>query len=407
MKYDILFLGKIFPKEKEAEIKAKMKTGMQDAGNALQWNVIDGLDDNDCGILSILDYLPIDSYPNGYADRHISEYTFHHTDRYPTEDKIVGCTNLTVVKQFFNIIPFRRAVKRWLETDLGLPKVLLMYTASTIFLQLAKYVKRRRPDIKICCMIADLPEFLSARDLRGMAKLFNRYEVKKSTRLYRSVDGFVLLTRQMADRLQLSVPYTVVEGIATAESAAIDATLAEQYADIPYILYSGTLNYKFGIGTLLEAFSLVERQDVRLLICGFGEAEEMISKSKDPRVVYLGKLDRRAVLALQRGAAVLVNPRQNNEEFTKYSFPSKNLEYLSSGVPLVAYQLDGIPSEYDEYIRYPEDNTPAALACALSDMCDLSEEERHARGDAARAFVSEKKNRTVQAKKILDLIARL
>ena len=38
-----------------------------------------------------------------------------------------------------------------------------------------------------------------------------------------------------------------------------------------------------------------------------------------------------------------VNPRQNNEEFTKYSFPSKTMEYLASGVPVVAYKLDGIP----------------------------------------------------------------
>ena len=46
MKFDILFLGRLFPREKEAEIKLKMKTGMQDAANALQWNIIDGLEEN-------------------------------------------------------------------------------------------------------------------------------------------------------------------------------------------------------------------------------------------------------------------------------------------------------------------------------------------------------------------------
>ena len=43
MGLDVLFLGRLFPHEKESEIKAKMKTGMQDAANALQWNIIDGL----------------------------------------------------------------------------------------------------------------------------------------------------------------------------------------------------------------------------------------------------------------------------------------------------------------------------------------------------------------------------
>ena len=82
MDLDILFIGKVFPVEKEAEIKSKMKTGMQDAGNALQWNIIHGLDDNHCGTVKILDYLPIDSWPNGYADRRIEEYVFQHTDKY-------------------------------------------------------------------------------------------------------------------------------------------------------------------------------------------------------------------------------------------------------------------------------------------------------------------------------------
>ena len=54
MKVDILFLGRLFPREKEAEIKSKMKTGMQDAANALQWNIIDGLEANDCGKIRIL-----------------------------------------------------------------------------------------------------------------------------------------------------------------------------------------------------------------------------------------------------------------------------------------------------------------------------------------------------------------
>ena len=65
MRYDILFLGRLFPRQLESEIKTKMKTGMQDAANALQWNIIDGLDANDPGTVTILDYLPVDSYPSG------------------------------------------------------------------------------------------------------------------------------------------------------------------------------------------------------------------------------------------------------------------------------------------------------------------------------------------------------
>jgi hypothetical protein len=49
-------------------------------------------------------------------------------------------------------------------------------------------------------------------------------------------------------------------------------------------------------------------------------------------------------------ADVLVNPRPNNEEYTKYSFPSKNIEYLMTGKPVVGYMLDGMPPIYKEFM---------------------------------------------------------
>ena len=401
---DILFLGKFFPKEKEAEIKLKMKSGMQDAANALQWNIIDGLDLNNCGTVKLLDYLPVDSYPKGYEEREIKEYIFHHTNKYNTEDKVVGCSNLTIVKQFCNLSPFLAEVKTWMRDGGKKRKVLLMYTASAIFLQIAKYVKKHCRSIMTCCIIADLPEFSSAKKLRGIRKIYNIYETHKTNSLYQYIDKFVLLTDQMAQRLHISVPYTVVEGIAPSDSAEVDESIAQRFKNDKYILYTGTLNYEFGIGTLLEAFALIPDRDIKLIICGFGEAEKDILDSQDNRVVYLGRVDRKQALALQRNATILVNPRQNNEEFTKYSFPSKTMEYLASGVPVIAYKLDGIPDEYDTYLRYVPDNSPEVLATEIKNVIHMSDEERKEIGRKAMNYIQKEKNKIVQTKKMLDLI---
>lgn len=406
MHFDILFLGKLFPSEKEAEIKSKMKTGMQDAANALQWNIIDGLDANDCGTIKILDYLPIDSYPRGYTERNIEEYTFQHTDRYQSNDKIVGCTNLTIVKQLANTPLFMAEVRKWANDGNERPKVLILYTASRLFLTLAQFVKRLDKRITTCCVIADLPEFSSARTLRGIQKLFSIYETRKTSSLYQFIDKFVLLTDQMAQRLNINVPYIVMEGIAPENDAELDESIAQRFKNDKYILYSGTLNYEFGIGTLLDAFALIPDKNLKLVICGFGEAEKAILESRDERIVYLGKIDRKQVLALQRQATILVNPRRNTEEFTKYSFPSKTMEYLAAGVPVVAYKLDGIPDEYDDYLNYVPDNTPKSLAYLISEICKKSPEEREEMGRRARAFVHDEKNAVKQAQRILDLLSQ-
>ena len=406
MGLDILFLGRLFPREFEQSIKQKMKKGMADAANALQWNIIDGLEANNCGKMQILNCLPVDSFPKAYADLWIPEFSFRHTDKYETNDWNVGHLNLTGIKQFVNIVPFKKKVRKWAKADNGAQKIIFLYSAHPMSLKLAKYAKQINQSVKAVCVIADIPEYNTLTNLHGLRKLHNDYEVRLCENLYGYIDKFVLLTEQMADKLKIKVPFAVMEGIAEQQDEFCDDSLAKKYAAEKYILYTGTLNHRFGILTLLEAFSQVKEPELKLMICGFGEAETQILEMQktDSRIIYLGKVDRKAVLPLQRGATVLVNPRQNNEEFTKYSFPSKTMEYLASGVPVVAYKLDGIPDEYDAYLNYVEDNSAESLAQKLTQICNMDETARQEMGKRGAAFVLENKNARTQTRRILELI---
>ena len=208
----------------------------------------------------------------------------------------------------------------------------------------------------------------------------------------------------MRDYLNIDRPYCVMEGIA---SESPKANVEEKREKT--ILYTGTLHQKFGVMNLVKAFGQIENPNYRLVICGIGDSEKAIQEAaeKDSRISFLGQLPRREVLEWQSKATVLVNPRQNNEEFTKYSFPSKTMEYLSSGIPVVAYKLDGIPDEYDAYIQYVEDDSIESLKKKLIEVCELSDEERKNLGSAGRAFVLAEKNSTIQVKKIVELIDSL
>ena len=408
--FDILFLGKLFPKEIEKEVKSKMKTGMQDAANALQWNIIEGLDLNNCGTIKILDYLPVDSYPKGYGDAVIEEYLFQHSDKYISDDKVVRCNNITIIKQFVNFFAFKKEIKKWINNKAGRQKLIISYTASSMFLSLIKYAKKLDNSVIASCIIADLPEFVSARKLHGVAKIYNAYLSKKSALLYKYVDNFILLTEQMADRLNIKVPYLVIEGIASDNNNNKNNACFMHFDFLlsKYIFYSGTLNYSFGIEVLLEAFKYITNSEVKLVICGTGDAEVLIRKrqDEDKRIIFLGKMDRKFVLELQKRATVLVNPRQNNQEFTKYSFPSKIFEYLSAGVPVVAYKLDGVPDEYDKYLTYPKDNTPSELANCIGNFINMNKEERALIGKMGKIFVYTEKNKQIQTNKILNFFYR-
>ena len=57
-------------------------------------------------------------------------------------------------------------------------------------------------------------------------------------------------------------------------------------------------------------------------ICGVGDCEEIIREAaqKDPRIEFFGQLPREQVLQMQKNATVLINPRQNIEEFTQGNY---------------------------------------------------------------------------------------
>lgn len=402
MSLDVLFLGRLFPREKEQEIKGKMKTGMQDAANALQWNIIDGFEENDFGTMKIVNYLPVDAYPNGYTDKFIEGFSFSHTDKYNEGDINVRCCNLFGIKRFINIFYFKKHIKKWAKQKTDKQKVLFSYTANSMFLSLARLAKKVNPDVQVACLIADIPEYSTVSVLTGFKKLYHDYEVRKTASLYGVVDKFILLTEHMAERLGLKAPFIVMEGIAT--TTDIEACEDKDYGK--YILYTGLLNKKFGLCNLVDAFSKLNDENVKLILCGTGDAEDYIAQKQkdDKRIITLGRVDRVKALQLQKGAAILVNPRQNNEDFTKFSFPSKNLEYLSSGTPTVAYKLDGIPDEYDDYIIYPADDSVEALRDELVRLLDMSEDERRVLGETAKSFVCANKCKKSQAKRIIDFL---
>ena len=179
------------------------------------------------------------------------------------------------------------------------------------------------------------------------------------------VDTSVVLTEAMAKALQLTDrPYVVAEGIVDSIPENRNSTAHEETINI---VYAGKLYFRFGIRYLVEAFSLLQDSSYRLILCGNGDAVEYLQKCamEDSRIILPGQVSPEKVQEYISSAAVLVNPRPNNEEYTKYSFPSKDIEYLSSGKPTVAFLLDGMPKCYQDFLYVVDPDRD--ISCAISD----------------------------------------
>jgi glycosyltransferase involved in cell wall biosynthesis len=219
-------------------------------------------------------------------------------------------------------------------------------------------------------------------------------------------DSFIFLTEQMNELVNPSdKPYIVIEGMVDTNMENIPNSLEAKY-DEKIVLYAGALHEKYGVKKLINAFMKLKNDNIKLWLYGSGEMENEIKNYEkiDHRIKYFGIVPNEVVVKQQLKATILVNPRPSSEEFTKYSFPSKNMEYMASGTPTLTTKLPGMPKEYYDYIYLIEDETVDGLILALKEILNKSKEELHAKGVKAKEFVLKRKNNLVQAEKIVDVL---
>ncbi|SEB85985.1 Glycosyltransferase involved in cell wall bisynthesis [Nocardioides exalbidus] len=219
------------------------------------------------------------------------------------------------------------------------------------------------------------------------------------------LDGFVVLTRQMADVLDTGgKPSIVMEGLVDSEAVAPAAGAAGK-SPHPTVLYAGALRKEYGLETLVRGFQAWDESSAELIVLGQGEyaAELAEIAARDPRITYRGPVPLDEVLDAERRAWVLINPRPPDEVFTQYSFPSKNMEYLASGTPVLSTRLPGMPAEYLDHVLTIDQPDAPGLATALATAFAEGPEALERRGQRGRAFVVERKNNVRQAARIVAL----
>lgn len=254
--------------------------------------------------------------------------------------------------------------------------------------------------IKTIGLVTDIPGLM----VGGKKNLFSRLSSLVNKKYINNFDFYVLLTEQMNELVNLRKrPYIVMEGL-------VDSTMIEMKSvekDSPKnIIYAGGIYERYGVKDLIDAFMRIEDESIQLSIYGHGDLKEYLKECsiKDNRVRYFGVVHNKEVVEAQLKATLLVNPRPTHEDFTKYSFPSKNMEYMVSGTPVLTTKLPGMPKEYYNYIFLIEEENVDGIEKALRKIISMDEEEQSALGAQAKKFVLENKNNMVQSKRILKFI---
>ena len=175
------------------------------------------------------------------------------------------------------------------------------------------------------------------------------------------------------------------------------------------MIYAGGLYERYGLKLLVDGFIQADVENTELWLYGNGPFVESLNTycENHPNIKYKGIRPNNEVVEAELKATLLVNPRPTQEEFTKYSFPSKNMEYMVSGTPVLTTILPGMPKEYYPYVYlFDKGETTEGYAEVLRNVLTLPNEELHEKGMKARTWVLENKNNIKQAKRIAEFICK-
>lgn len=273
----------------------------------------------------------------------------------------------------------------------------------------AQSIKKISPNIKLVGIVTDIPtissgaSFVESSSLKSKLSSFLRLYYNKSIYNY---EAFLFLAEPMNDVINKNNrPFCVIEGFSDIKMQKIDNNILDKSTP-RVLLYAGGIHAEYGIKKLVEAFNEANISGWELHIYGNGNYKQTLIKfcELNNSIKYFGVKPNKEIVEKQIRASLLVNPRPTDEEYVKYSFPSKTMEYMASGTPLLTTHLPSMPKEYYPFVYFIDNETNEGFKNALRCFLSKDEEELHTFGNKAKEFVLTEKNNLSQAKKFYNFL---
>lgn len=251
--------------------------------------------------------------------------------------------------------------------------------------------------IQRIAIVTDVPEIMCGEKIPIFMKM--------TAFLMKRYDAYVLLTKAMNDIVNpKGKPYAIIEGSCQAVNMSARQSNSETGKKI--CLFSGSMGCDSGLEILVEGFLKANIDNAELQFYGYGDFVYKLSAicEKHSNIKYCGTVTNDEIVCKQLKATLLINPRLSTMGYSAYSFPSKIMEYMASGTPILSTRLSGIPDEYFDYMYTIFDETVDGYKLAFHETLSKSVEELRYKGEKARQFVESNKNNVLQANKIKALI---
>lgn len=306
----------------------------------------------------------------------------------------------------WNWLSFAREVLRWQPTNGSRPNVVIGSSPHLLAAVAAERIARRL-DVPFILEVRDLwPESLLAS---GGRKGPFYYTLDALARyLYRKAELIVVLARGTGD-------YLMRHGVGAHKIVYVpNGVDLERFSVAPRsgngrftLVYAGAHGPANGLDAVLDAAEqLREREDICFLLVGDGPSKAQLQAEAGRRslhnVEFRDAVAKSAMPELLRNADAGLMVLRDAPLFSFGVSPNKLFDYLGAALPVVC----NVPGEVASMLQesgagvQATDASGAALASAVLELANRSQDERTAMGQAGRAWVAREHARPVLAERL-------
>ncbi len=269
----------------------------------------------------------------------------------------------------FSVVPQAKKVLKKLDTQ---EAIIITDTINPTVVRAVEKInkKYKLPVLGVC---TDSPSNIS-----GTRKSYTLYLLSKTN----NFSGYICLTEGLKNLFNPeNRPSYIFEGLV--EDRKFDK-FDEKVR--PYFFFGGALMERYGIYNLIEAFKELNNPDIDLYICGHHGDKTRIKDSikGHNNIKFLGLLPMNKVLEYESNAIASINPRPFSEDLDRFSIPSKTLEYMSMGRPVISVRNTILMEKFPEDVIWAQSSNKKDLVEAMNKVLSLTEVERENMGEKTK-----------------------
>ena len=306
----------------------------------------------------LLSAVPVQSYPL-VSRKWFSGSNFVENG---TEGRLLAFVNLMILKhltRFFSCLAALAQLRRWRVQTVYIHGVHSPFLLFGVLLRLLGY--------RVIPILTDPPGVILPTD-GTFAAMLKRIDAAIIRALIRPSTAVVALAPELVRPYAAKLPTLVLPGILNGHwldrvRGFAPAADNRKTGGRPIVLYAGGLAAAYGADRLIDAALLLP--DVDFFFYGKGDQVARLENSTAANVLYKGFADAGTLADAMRGASILINPRPSGTDFAVQSFPSKLIEYLATGRPVLTTRIHSIPADIADHFAYIDDETPAGIAEAV------------------------------------------